>query len=286
MFAPATVGRRKMRNGSSGHGERSSTRTNDAMSAEQRESGGRAPAVARGARQRVDEQHEPAGHGHRAGDVEVPVAQVGPALAQEHGRDCGRRNADGDVDEEDPGPAQVAGEDAAKQDAGSRAAARGGAVDPQRKVAVAALREGGHQERQRRGREQRPAEALEGAETDQRALRPRDPAKKRACGEEEKTADEQPAPAKEIRQATTEEQRPAEEDRVRRDDPLQARRRKAEVGLDRREGDVHYRYVEDDHELRRDYESQSAPAPSTIRSASHQLTSNIVDVDNDSKNQP
>ena len=55
---------------------------------------------------------------------------------------------------------EVRGQDAAEQDAGRGAAARGGAVDAEREVALAALGEGRHQERQRRRREERAAEAL------------------------------------------------------------------------------------------------------------------------------
>ena len=236
---------------------------------EERDRRGRAPAVARRAGQRVDEQHQPARDGGGACEVEVAVTEVGAALAQQERRERCRGDADGNVDEEDPRPAQVAGEDAAEQHAGGGAATRGGAVDPERAVAVAAFGERGHQERQRSRREQRAAEPLQGAERDQRALRPGDPAEQRAQREEEEAADEQPAPAEEIRQPAAEEQRAAEEDRVRGDDPLQARLREAEVGLDRRQRDVHDRHVEDDHELSRDDERQGAPPPSTIRSASH-----------------
>ena len=254
--------------------------------AKERERRRGAPAVAGGARQRVDEQHQPARDGGCAGEVEVAMTEVGPALAQQDGREQGGSDADRNVDEEDPRPAEVARQDAAQQHAGGRAASGGCAVDAEREVAVASFGEQGHEERERRRREQCPAEPLDGAERDQRALRPGDPAEQRAHREEEESADEQAAPAEEVRQPAAEEQRAAEEDRVRGDDPLQARLRKAEVRLDRRQGDVDDRHVEDDHELRRDDESQAAPPPSTIRSASHQLTSKIVDVDNDSRRQP
>jgi MFS family permease len=104
------------------------------------------------------------------GAVAVAVGEVGPALAQHERGDQDRGDADRDVDEEDPGPAEVRGEHAAEEDARGRAAARGGAVDPEREVALPALGEGGHQERERGRRHQRAAEALEGAEGDQRAL--------------------------------------------------------------------------------------------------------------------
>ena len=64
-----------------------------------------------------------------------------------------------------------------------------------------------------------------------------------------------------IGQAAAEQERAAEEDGVRRDHPLQARLREVEIRLDRRQGDVHDRDVEDDHELCGDDHRESQPAP-------------------------
>jgi hypothetical protein len=203
----------------------------------------------------------------------VPVAEVGPALAQQHGGEQRRRDADGHVDEEDPRPAQVAGEDAAEQYAGRGAAAGRCAVDPQRHVAVATLGEGRHQQREGGGSEQGAAEPLNRPEGDQRGLRPGDGAQERARGEEEQARDEQPPPAEEIGEAASEQQRAAEEDRVRRDDPMQARLREPQIGFDRRERDVDDRDVEDDHELRRYDQRQRTPPSGLIRSSRQQLTS-------------
>ena len=81
------------------------------------------------------------------------------------------------------------------------------------------------EQRQRRRREQRTAEPLEGAKADQRCLRPGDPAEQRARREEDESPDEEAAPTEQVGEPAPEQQRAAEEDRVRRDDPLQARRR-------------------------------------------------------------
>ena len=53
--------------------------------------------------------------------------------------------------------------------------------------------------------------------------------------------------------------KPAEEQRVGVDDPLQVRVRHVEVLLDRRQRDVHDRRVEDDHELRQADEDENEP---------------------------
>src|SRR6185503_3922666 len=92
--------------------------------------------------------------------------------------------ADRDVDEEDPGPVERAGERAAEQHAGRAAAAGDRAPDPEREVALLTLGEGGGEDRQRGRGEQRGAEPLEGPEGDQRTLRPGEPVEQRADTEE------------------------------------------------------------------------------------------------------
>src|SRR5207237_6645449 len=107
------------------------------------------------------------------------VREIRATLTQQDGRECYRRDPDRDVDEEDPGPAQVRREQAAEQDADRRAASRGGAVDAEREVALAAFGEDRHQEGQSRRREQRATESLDRPKRDQRRLRPGEPAEQR-----------------------------------------------------------------------------------------------------------
>ena len=68
--------------------------------AEQAERDGRAPAVGRRPGQPVDEQHQTAGDGHGAGEIEVPVRQVCAALAQEIRGQRDRDGRDPHVDQE------------------------------------------------------------------------------------------------------------------------------------------------------------------------------------------
>ena len=79
--------------------------------------------------------------------------------------------------------------------------------------------------------------------------------------EEGEPRHEEAAATEQVGEPPAEQERAAEEDGVRRDDPLQARLREVEVALDRGQRDVHDRDVEDDHELRGDDESEGAPAP-------------------------
>jgi hypothetical protein len=64
-----------------------------------------------------------------------------------------------------------------------------------------------------------------------------------------------------IREPSAEQQCSAEGDRVRGDHPLQALLREVEVGLDRRQRNVHDCHVEDDHELCDDDQTERPPAP-------------------------
>src|SRR5262249_58358932 len=80
--------------------------------------------------------------------------------------------AEGDVEEEDQGPAERPGACPAERHAGRTAAAGGRAPDSERDVAVAPLPERRGQDRQCRRCEQCRAEALRAAEDDQRGRRP------------------------------------------------------------------------------------------------------------------
>ena len=111
---------------------------------------------------RVDERHEGDRDRRRAGDVEAPPPHCRAALAQEHQAQGGHDGCDGHVDEEDPLPAQPGRDRAADQPRGGPADGAGRAPDPERPVALGALREGGHEDRQRgRGHDRRRRHALE-----------------------------------------------------------------------------------------------------------------------------
>src|SRR6478609_7019914 len=69
------------------------------------------------------------------------VVELGAALLQEHGAHQQKQDADGHVDEEDPGPAERAGEGSAQEHACRSAAPRGRTPDSEGDVAVASLLE-------------------------------------------------------------------------------------------------------------------------------------------------
>ena len=189
------------------------------------------------------------------------MRDVGAALVHEPRREREHERADRNVDEEDPRPAERARERAAEQHAGRAAAARDRAPDAEREVALAAFLERRRQDRQRGRREQRRAEPLQRAERDQRALRPGEAVEQRADREEREPDHEEPAAAEQVGHPSAEQQHAAEQDRVGGHDPLQALLAEVQVGLDRRQRDVHDRHVEHDHELCGDDHRQGDPPP-------------------------
>ena len=171
-----------------------------------------------------------------------------------------RADPDGDVDEEDPLPAERLREHAAEQEAERTASAGDGAPDAECAGAVTGPGEGRRDDRERCRRDQGGAQPLQGAGADELSRRRRQPAQQRCDGEERHAREEQALAAEEVSRPAAEQKEPAEEQRVRVDDPLQAAVRKAEIGLDRRQRDVRDGGVEHDHELREAHEDEDDPA--------------------------
>ena len=82
-------------------------------------------------------------------------------------------------------------------------------------------------------------------------LAPGEPGQERGAGEDDQPDDEHAPAADDVGDPPAEQQEAAEEERVGAHDPLQVLLREPEVGLDGRQGDVHDRDVEHDHELHR-----------------------------------
>src|SRR6266511_802923 len=99
------------------------------------------PAVVRRLREAVDEEHEAAGHGDSAGGVEVPRHRVRAALTHVARHEGQRSEADGDVDEEDPLPADVLGEHSAREHTDGGPRTGDGAEDAERLVPLRAFLE-------------------------------------------------------------------------------------------------------------------------------------------------
>ncbi len=120
-----------------------------------------APAMLASPRDCVDQHHQAGRDRDGAGDVEVPACERGPALAHQPRGDGEDGRADRQVDEEDPRPAQVRGEDAAEQHTDGAAAAGGSTPYAEGDVPLTPLAEGGDDDRERGRGEQCAAEALQ-----------------------------------------------------------------------------------------------------------------------------
>ena len=84
-------------------------------------------------------------------------------------------------------------------------------------------------------------------------------AEQRADGEDDEAAHEDASPPEDVGEPAAEQEEAAEDERVGAEHPLQVLLREAEIGLDRRQRDVHDRDVEDDHELHGAEQRQREP---------------------------
>ena len=263
MFAPATVLMRKIENDISGSLARSSQTTNPTSRATAAATKmpivlAERPAVVVRLGDAEHGRRETGGDEHGTGRVEARRRHV-TALAEEQRREGDRGDADRDVEEEDPLPAQRVREDATEEHACGGTEATDGAPDAEGDVALLPLDEGRHQDRERGRRDDRRTQPLQGAGADQRRLVPREPGEQRGHAEEREAEDEHAPAADEVGRAPAEEQEAPEEERVGADHPLEVLLGEPEIHLDRREGDVHDRDVEDDHELDDAQERQRPP---------------------------
>ena len=221
---------------------------------------GRAPAGLRGGRDRVDEQRQATGHGNRAERVIAPPLGGEPALRHDARGQRQRRRTDRDVEEEDVLPARVAGEQPAGDHADGRPARPDGPPRAQRLVALGALGEHVHHDRQRGRHDDRRAQSLQEAHRDQEALRGRQPAAQRGRGEHEQAGHQDAAAPQQIRGAAAQQQEAAEGEPVAGHDPLQVRLRHVQLAADGRQRDVDDREVRDRHEERDSQHRERAPA--------------------------
>ena len=182
------------------------------------------------------------------------------ALRDEAERQEQHQRPDGDVDEEDPLPAEVLRQDPAEEHARRGARAPERAPDPQRLVALGALAKGRRHDREGGRRDDRRAEALHGARADQDVGAVGEPAGKRGEREDDEPDDEDQPPPEQVGHPAAEQEEAAEGDRVGGDHPLHGLLGDVEVDLDRRNRDVHDRDVENGHEERGADDREDQPA--------------------------
>jgi hypothetical protein len=121
-----------------------------------------------------------------------------------------------------------------------------------------------HDDRQRHSLHRRAADALDRAGHPSTACEPASPRAREAIVKIINPATSTRRRPKEIRRAASEQQEPAECQDVGVDDPRQRVLREAQVALDRRQGNVHDRLVQHDHERAGTHQSQGQPAPARV----------------------
>ena len=134
---------RKIRRGTSGLGERCSIRLNSASRATEaprktRVRGSVQPASGASDIPGDQEEHR-SRHGQGSGQIEAAQAFLVDALGEQAGRDQEDGESDGDVDEEDPLPAEALRHRPTNQQAGGRTDPAQTPPDPQRPVPIGAL---------------------------------------------------------------------------------------------------------------------------------------------------
>ena len=209
-----------------------------------------APAMVGGLDDRVDGGHQGDGDQDGAEPVDAVPEAHAPVLGDELPAERHRGQADGEVDEEDPVPAQRLGEGAAGQQA-ERAAGHGGEhVGAHRAGALTGLREFGDDDRQDHGRLHGGADALDEACGDEETLAGGGAAEQRGDGEDDESGEEHALAAEQVAEPAGEEQEAAEGDEEGVDDPGQVALAEMQIALDRGQRHIHDRGVEHDHELR------------------------------------
>ena len=157
------------------------------------------------------------------------------------------QDPDGHVDEEDPVPARVLGEQPADERADRERERRDARPDPDR-CAPLARRERRGDDRQRRRVHQRRAGTLQDPRSDEHVAAGREAAQQRGEREHHDAHHEDQASAVRVGELAADQHQRREGERIARDDPLELREPDTEIALDRGKRDVHDGVVEHDHE--------------------------------------
>ncbi len=237
--------------------------------AEQAERFCRRPAVLVGIHDRVNGDDQRAGDRDRARDVEARRGR-NVNLGQEPQGEQDDHDADREVDEEDPVPADQVGDDPAEQDAEASAARGDEPEDSHRLRALARLGEEVDHERQRDGGSDGASDPLHAARDHEHPLRGREPAGERRDREHGDSDQEEAALAVQVAEPAAEQQKASVREQVRVHHPREGRVGEAEVVLDRGQRDADDRDVEDDHQARQAEDVEGEPAGSGVEFA-HRL---------------
>ena len=159
-----------------------------------------------------------------------------------------------------PLPARTVGEDAAEQHARGATGTGDRSPGPECLVALGTVAEGVRDDRQRSRRDERGAETLGGAGSDQLALVGGETGHQRSSGDHQQSGDEHAPAPEQVGQAAAEQQEATERQHVGVDDPWEVGLGEVQRLTDRWQRDVHDRGVENDDELRKAEQDQGNPA--------------------------
>ena len=220
---------------------------------------GHPPAVVAALYEGKHDAAETESHEHEARQVEAWPGFLIPRFADVGERAGNRQEADRQVDEEGPAPAQVGRQPAAEQGPECGHATDGRAPYTEGDGAVAPL-EVGVEDRLRCRQDHRAAHALKDSRGDQHLPAGRD-ARQHGRGDEDTEAGQvESAPAPDVADAAERDQEGGEDQGVCGVDPFRRRRVDLQVADDRRYGDVHDRGVDDDHGHAKAEHRQAEPA--------------------------
>ncbi len=193
---------------------------------------GRAPAERLGLDDPEDEHDEAGRDRDGARQVERTRCGLNARLRDEPQRQGEGRDPDWDVDNEDPRPRDELSQRAAEEQADGAATGRDRAPHAERLGPVLLLGERRRDDRQRGGRHERAAEALQRPAGDQHPGCLGEPIQQRCRAEHDDAHREQPLAAEQVGRAPAEQQKAAEDERVGVDDPLEVRCREVQAALD------------------------------------------------------
>ncbi len=220
----------------------------------------RAPAVRARLHDGVDGAHQRGRDQERSEPVDAGSRALACIVGDQSATEGDGHHADGQVDEEDPVPAERLSEHSPGEQAERSAGDGDEHVCAHRSGALARLRELGGDDREDHRRLHRGADALDEAGADQFSLTGRKPAERRGGREHDHAGEEHTLAAEQIAESTGEEQEAGEGDEEGVDDPGEVSLAEVQVALDGGEGHVHDRRVEHDHQLGEANDRERQPA--------------------------
>ncbi len=199
------------------------------------------------------------------GDVHTPAQAEAFVLFHQPRPEQHRADADRKVDEKDPVPVDQLRQRASGEQPKRAAAGDHEHEDAHRLGALRGLGEAGDDEGEDDSRGHRAADTLQESRRDQGRGVDSQAIESRGHGEDRHACEEHPLAADQVAGPAGEQEQAAVGDQVAVDDPGEVGLGEVKVALDRGQGDVHDRRVQDDHQLAEADDDEGEPAPAVAR---------------------